>query len=394
MIISSSTYYGEESWSQKSIDVYRYGFNGMEKDDEVKGAGNHMTTPFRQYDPRIGRWMSLDPLMSMFPDVSPYCAYDNNPIFYSDPYGLAPGNDGDPPKGGDSSKDMGGGNDNSDFYSDCGSGNEQVEESKPKGFENFSAPAIAEGLMLVNEIVDNGIDYTDKGEVTKFLENNEHANDIGNNSNLEFYYEVEDAMNAILGRMIWMDRIKNGRETIDEMFSLYDDPMDLYLILWVSSDIKNAYQAEMMGLTSGIMMGMSFGQFFMSAIRVYQRAMIALKPVSVPSLESAWDVLPTNQKYDAGAQNLATEIGGKAQVRFRNSPREFDAISDMYIGQHKPALNSVGSQFRQQARATFTAAKATGREVYYKFDGKPAQAVIDKLNQYSVEYGVPVTIKY
>jgi len=43
---------------------YRYGFNGMEKDDEVKGSGNSYTTEFRQYDPRLGRWMSLDPLMA------------------------------------------------------------------------------------------------------------------------------------------------------------------------------------------------------------------------------------------------------------------------------------------------------------------------------------------
>ena len=41
--------------------TYRHGFNGMEKDDEVKGVGNSYNTTFRQYDPRLGRWMSLDP---------------------------------------------------------------------------------------------------------------------------------------------------------------------------------------------------------------------------------------------------------------------------------------------------------------------------------------------
>jgi RHS repeat-associated protein len=39
---------------------YRFGFTGHEKDDEIKGAGNSYTTEFRFYDPRIGRWNSID----------------------------------------------------------------------------------------------------------------------------------------------------------------------------------------------------------------------------------------------------------------------------------------------------------------------------------------------
>jgi RHS repeat-associated protein len=71
----------------------------MELDNEVKGNGNSYTTEFRQYDPRLGRWLSLDPLMSMFPDMSPYVAFDNNPILFIDPYGLASGTGG-PNEGG------------------------------------------------------------------------------------------------------------------------------------------------------------------------------------------------------------------------------------------------------------------------------------------------------
>jgi len=80
---------------------YRFGYNGMELDPEVKGDGNSYTTEFRQYDPRLGRWLSLDPLMQKFPSVSPYVAFANNPIWYSDPYGLAP--TGGDKKGGESS---------------------------------------------------------------------------------------------------------------------------------------------------------------------------------------------------------------------------------------------------------------------------------------------------
>lgn len=72
-------------------ESYRYGFNGMEKDDEVKGiSGGSYTTPFRQYDPRLGRWMSTDPITQ--PWQSPYCAFDDNPVYYADPSGLKAGN--------------------------------------------------------------------------------------------------------------------------------------------------------------------------------------------------------------------------------------------------------------------------------------------------------------
>ncbi|WP_040254147.1 RHS repeat-associated core domain-containing protein [Psychroserpens mesophilus] len=66
---------------------YRYGFNGMEADDEIKGGGNSYTSYFRQYDSRIGRWLSLDPEMENFPNQSPYNGFDNSPIKLSDPHG-------------------------------------------------------------------------------------------------------------------------------------------------------------------------------------------------------------------------------------------------------------------------------------------------------------------
>lgn len=80
---------------------YWYSFNGMEKDDEVKGAGNSYTTPFRQYDPRLGRWLTRDPIVQ--PWQSPYCAFDDNPIYYADPSGLKAGN-GDKKEGGNKTK--------------------------------------------------------------------------------------------------------------------------------------------------------------------------------------------------------------------------------------------------------------------------------------------------
>lgn len=53
----------------------------------MKGSGNSYTTEFRQYDPRLGRWLTFDPLSDIQPSYSPYAFSNNNPIFGSDPDG-------------------------------------------------------------------------------------------------------------------------------------------------------------------------------------------------------------------------------------------------------------------------------------------------------------------
>lgn len=69
-----------ETSGKAGVGVYRYGFNGMEKDNEVKGEGNSYTTEFRQYDPRLGRWLSVDPLAGKREWLSPYNFVQNNPL--------------------------------------------------------------------------------------------------------------------------------------------------------------------------------------------------------------------------------------------------------------------------------------------------------------------------
>lgn len=64
---------------------YRYGYQGSERDDEAKGKGNSYTTHFRQLDPRLGRWLSIDPKAT--PYESPYVSMGDNPILYNDVLG-------------------------------------------------------------------------------------------------------------------------------------------------------------------------------------------------------------------------------------------------------------------------------------------------------------------
>jgi len=65
-------------------DQYRYQFNGKEKTDEAYGVGNMYDYGMRIYDPRICRFLSIDPYASKYPFYSPYQFAGNNPIWAKD----------------------------------------------------------------------------------------------------------------------------------------------------------------------------------------------------------------------------------------------------------------------------------------------------------------------
>jgi len=67
-----------------SSEKYRFGFNGKENDNEVKGEGNSLDYGARIYDSRLGRWMALDPMMAKYPNESPYTYAGNNPTYLVD----------------------------------------------------------------------------------------------------------------------------------------------------------------------------------------------------------------------------------------------------------------------------------------------------------------------
>jgi RHS repeat-associated protein len=63
-----------------SLEDYRYGFQGQEMDNEIKGEGNSLNFTFRMYDPRLGKFLSLDPLSPQYPHNSPYAFAENRVI--------------------------------------------------------------------------------------------------------------------------------------------------------------------------------------------------------------------------------------------------------------------------------------------------------------------------
>ena len=67
---------------------YRYGFNGKENDNEIKGEGNQQDYGMRIYDPRLVRFLSVDPIAVEYPDLTPYQFASNTPIWAIDLDGL------------------------------------------------------------------------------------------------------------------------------------------------------------------------------------------------------------------------------------------------------------------------------------------------------------------
>ncbi len=67
---------------------YRFGFNGKENDNDIKGNGTQQDYGMRIHDTRLGRFLSVDPLTNKFPMLSCYQFASNTPIQAIDLDGL------------------------------------------------------------------------------------------------------------------------------------------------------------------------------------------------------------------------------------------------------------------------------------------------------------------
>ena len=76
------------SIEKSGAGAYRYGFNGQEKSDEIKGEGNSYTALFWEYDPRTGRRWNIDPKPTI--GISVYSCFENNPLLLVDINGDKP----------------------------------------------------------------------------------------------------------------------------------------------------------------------------------------------------------------------------------------------------------------------------------------------------------------
>ena len=82
------------SFTASTANNYRYGFNGKEQDPEVKGPDNEYDYGMRMYDPRVAKFLSVDPLAFKYAYYSPYQFAGNIPTKFIDIDGAEPGIDG------------------------------------------------------------------------------------------------------------------------------------------------------------------------------------------------------------------------------------------------------------------------------------------------------------
>ena len=81
-LVSYSNYYpfGARIENLSANSTGRYGFQGQEKDDEIKGENRSINYKYRMYDPWLCRFPSVDPLASEYPELTPYQFAANQPI--------------------------------------------------------------------------------------------------------------------------------------------------------------------------------------------------------------------------------------------------------------------------------------------------------------------------
>jgi RHS repeat-associated protein len=74
--------------AQTCAGVYSFTFQGKETDNEMHGAtGTSYDFGARMYDPRVARWLAIDPLALKYADLTPFQFVANSPLVLTDPDG-------------------------------------------------------------------------------------------------------------------------------------------------------------------------------------------------------------------------------------------------------------------------------------------------------------------
>ena len=76
------------NWTAATASGYGFGFNGAEHDSEVKSKEASLDFGARIYDPRICRFLSIDPFQIEFPWLSHYCYAGNSLLMFIEANGL------------------------------------------------------------------------------------------------------------------------------------------------------------------------------------------------------------------------------------------------------------------------------------------------------------------
>ncbi len=208
---------------------YRYGFQGQEKDDEIKGIGNSLNYKYRMHDPRVGRFFAIDPLFKKYPYNSTYAFSENVVINAVELEGLEKyfTNDGD-------------------YLGQVGDDNsERIMGNIFSGTEE--AKNVTNAIKLVNEIsskvnkdLENkpggtGSEYLRNERVKKLLKvHDKLESELFNGSENKLVYKFKKVFNIEIGTsQYWSDGPSNftSKDLGDGKIAFQLSDMDLFLLV-------------------------------------------------------------------------------------------------------------------------------------------------------------------
>ncbi len=153
-----------------------YKFTGHEQDDEAELTMVHMNA--RGYDPLIGRFNQMDPLMEF---TSPYTYVGNNPLGFTDPTGMS--------------------SCGSSYVTYCGEDGEIYASSGDKAVADLTNTLDKMGLPNVDEIVDIIVNTQSNagGEgPSEVYGISSGSVQLGENSNVSYTYNHKDKQGKIV----------------------------------------------------------------------------------------------------------------------------------------------------------------------------------------------------
>ncbi len=210
---------------------YRYGWNqGSENDDEITStSGAHIHTFYREYDTRLSRTWSIDPVT--FPAQSPYVSMDDNPILYNDPMG----DHVDPTTEGAKNETAKYGEKTYTNKKGKVKENKHYEEAFGKMYEKWkNDPTIVVKFTTVKDESYGGtIKYegenADGQKVYNVLWDPSLTKKLGASGIFEESYHLNDALNGV---ELAFDKVDNGTPGLD----IYDE---VRAKQWVANNIKS-----------------------------------------------------------------------------------------------------------------------------------------------------------
>ena len=198
---------------------YRYGFNGKENDRSGEwGLGISVNFEFREYDPQLARFKSIDPKTIEYPWQSPYVYHRNSPNNSIDYLGL-----GDPP---------------TTLYHNTGAGKDIIEsgfnatkKGKYSSYNWMSSTANATGTGRVGTGVTLGIQNIDISNAIEVT--NKQMKEFYNLAKSELGYTSEQLRNSPVLRAEvdglkfsklgkWMDEMGSSVYKLGESYAISD----------------------------------------------------------------------------------------------------------------------------------------------------------------------------